>query len=119
MSGDVHARFWESVGVRFPRATSSLRNVDVAVGMSGSPKTPEACRIRPECKGKSAWSRYASGPSATDNRRSRSLAGASKVTMIQPKPAFGDQGDVSSVSELYRSPRRLEASCTEPPGDLW
>ena len=34
MSGDVHARFWESPGVRFPRATHrrhghSFRNIEV------------------------------------------------------------------------------------------
>ena len=29
MNGDIHARFWESVGVRFPRATHLARPVDL------------------------------------------------------------------------------------------
>ncbi len=39
--------------------------------------------------------------------------------MIQARTALGGQRGTPPVSELYRSPPRLEASCTEPPGDLY
>ena len=39
-------------------------------------------------------------------------------SMIQAKPALRNQGDAPSASELYRSPLRLEASCTDCSGRL-
>ncbi len=44
VSGDVHARFWESAGVRFPRATHRVPSKAV-YEMGVGPSQP-GCRIR-------------------------------------------------------------------------